>query len=108
MHAVADPLPEVPGHDKWIGKTGWRGCCHFIPRVADLVVIGVHDAAGTLLSILSTFILSTGLFLILRLGRSMSQTRGSHSSLRQSHLKSETGQRREKNIKIRFICFFLP
>lgn len=32
MHAVADRLPEVPGHDKWIGKTGWRGCCHFIPR----------------------------------------------------------------------------
>lgn len=80
----------------------------FPGRVADLVVIGVHDAAGTLLSILSTFILSTGLFLILRLGRSMSQTRGSHSSLRQSHLKSETGQRREKNIKIRFIGFFLP
>lgn len=33
----------------------------------------------------------------------MSQTRGSHSSLRQSHLKSETGQRREENIKIRFV-----
>lgn len=36
-------------------------------------------------------------------GTSMSQTRGSHSSLRQSHLKSETGQRRgKKMIKIRF------
>ena len=35
-----------------------------IPGVVDLVVKGVHDAAGTLLSILSTFILSTGLFLI--------------------------------------------
>ncbi len=64
MHAVADRLPEVSGHDKWIGKTGRRSCCHFIPRVADLVVMGVHDAAGTLLSILSIFILSTGLFLI--------------------------------------------
>lgn len=30
----------------------------------------------------------------------MSQTRGSHSSLRQSHLKSETGQRREKISKL--------
>lgn len=40
MHAVADRLPEVSGHDKWIGKTGRQGCCHFIPRVADLVVKG--------------------------------------------------------------------
>lgn len=40
---------------KWIGKTGLRGCCRFIPRVADLVVKGVHDAAGTLLRILSIF-----------------------------------------------------
>lgn len=64
MHAVADRLPEVSGHDKWIGKTGRRGCCHCIPRVVDLVAKGVHDAAGTLLCILSTFILSTGLFLI--------------------------------------------
>lgn len=61
MHAVADRLPEVSGQDKWIGRTG-RRCCHFIPRVVDLVAKGVHDAAGTLLSILSTFILSTGLF----------------------------------------------
>lgn len=64
VHAVAHRLPEVSGHDKWIGKTGRRGCCHFIPRVVDLVAKGVHDAAGTLLSILSTFILSTGLILI--------------------------------------------
>lgn len=61
---MGERLPEVSGHDKWIGKTGRRCCCHFIPRVADVVVKEVHDAAGTLLSILSTFILSTGLFLI--------------------------------------------
>lgn len=69
-HAVEDRLPEVSGHDKWIGKTGRRGCCHFIPRVADLMAKGVHDAAGTLLSILSTFIPSRGLFFdFLRLGK---------------------------------------
>lgn len=64
VHAVADRLPMVSGHDKWIGKTGQKGWCHCIPRVVDLVAKGVHDAAGTLQSILSSFILSTGLFLI--------------------------------------------
>lgn len=54
-HAVADHLPDVSG------QVDWRGCCRFIPRRADLVVKGVHDAAGTLLSILSFIILSTGL-----------------------------------------------
>lgn len=42
-------------------------------------------------------------------GRSMSQTHGSHSSLRQSHLKSETGQRREKMSKLDCLFdFILP
>lgn len=41
-------------------------------------------------------------------GRSMSQTHGSHSSLRQSHLKSETGQRREKMSKLDLFIWFYP
>lgn len=41
-------------------------------------------------------------FRFLSLGESMLQTRGSHSSLRQSHLKSETGQRRKKNYQLDF------
>ena len=61
MHAVADRLPEVSGHDKWIGKTGRRVVVVVFPGKS--VVKGVHDAAGTLLRILSIFlILSTGLF----------------------------------------------
>lgn len=59
-------------------------------------------AVKEVLRILSILILSTGQFFFvcffhfLSLRESMLQTRGSHSSLRQSHLKSETGQRREK------------
>lgn len=59
-------------------------------------------AVKEVLRILSILILSTGQFFVvvffhfLSLRESMLQTRGSHSSLRQSHLKSETGQRREK------------
>lgn len=60
--------PEVSGHDKWIWQDRAEGCCHFIPRVVDLVVKGVRDAAGTLLSILSIFILSSFCF-FLRLGK---------------------------------------
>lgn len=59
MHAEADRLPKVSGHDKWNWQDRAEGCCHFIPRVVDLVVMGVRDAAGTLLSILSIFILSS-------------------------------------------------
>lgn len=59
-HAGAKHLPRVMRY-KWVSKTGlW--CCHFVPRVADLVTEGVHGAAGTLPSTVSTFILSTGLF----------------------------------------------
>lgn len=53
MLSVASHLPEVSGHNMRIGKTGRKGCCDCIPRVAGLVVKGVHDAAGTLLSFLS-------------------------------------------------------
>lgn len=107
MRAVEDHLPKVSGHDKLNWQDKVEGCCHVIPRTVDLMVKGVHEVAGTLLSILSILIFSIGtVFDLLSLGRSMSQTRGSHSSLTQSHLKSETGQRRGKNkIKIRFCLF---
>lgn len=70
MHAVADRLPEVSGHDKWIGKTGRRVVVTLFPG---LVVKGVHDAAGTLLRILSIFLSSLqDCFLIfLRLGEDL-------------------------------------
>lgn len=55
MHAVADRLPEVSGNDKWIWQEGAEGCCHCIPMAVDLVMKGVRDAAGTLLSIFVHF-----------------------------------------------------
>lgn len=62
--------PRCQDIDKWIGKMGRRGCCHFIPRVADLVVKGVHDVAGTLVCILSFFYpLYRTVFDFLRLGK---------------------------------------
>lgn len=48
LHACSGRVS--PGRDKRIGKTR-RRCCHFVPMVADLVVKGVHDAAGTLMCI---------------------------------------------------------
>lgn len=45
-----------------IGQTGYRWS-PFIPRVVNMAVMGLYDLAGTLQSILSFKILSTGLFL---------------------------------------------
>jgi len=60
-HAVGQIVsPEVSdvtsGEVRW-GRRGRGGRGHFIPRVVDLTVKRVHDAAGTLLTIV-LFVLS--------------------------------------------------
>lgn len=70
-------------------------CCFVPSRAADVVTVKVHGAAEPLQSTASTLVLSTVLSaacLRLRGGGFMSQTHG--RCLTQSHLQSETGQRR--------------
>lgn len=97
-HAAEDGLR---GFRMWNWQDTAEVCCYFIPR---LTMKEVHDPAGTLLRSTVRFNPPYRTVSSFLWQGDLSQTRGSQGSLRQSHLKSETGQRK-KNISKSMLIF---